>query len=82
MEIGLWINLVYLIPIGLLVRWIQTLSIRISEMSKTQQQYYTKQETKEMIALNMEPVKVKLDAVEQNTSEIKQMLTVLVNERK
>ncbi len=79
MDISTFIQFALLIPLGLLAQWIRALSGRIDKMMRD---YYTKQETKEMIALTLEPVKVALHNVQEDITEIKSMLITLVNERK
>lgn len=73
------IQLLVLIPIGLMAGWIRVLSGRIDKMNAST---YNKDETKDMIKLYQEPLKVKIDNIEHNTSEILRKLEKLSDDKK
>ena len=73
------LQLLVLIPLGLMAGWIRILSGRLDKMNS---ETYSKTETKDMIKLHQEPLKVKMDNIEQNTTEILRKLEKLADAKK
>ncbi len=72
-------NLLYIIPLGMITAWIKVISSRLDKMRETT---YTKRETQEMIRLHQEPMNVKIENIDHNTKEMKRMLEKVLDEQK
>lgn len=67
-----------LAALGILFRWLST---QTRDNKKGLAKVYTKEETKEAIALRLEPIKVGIDNVKDELREMKHMIGRLLDEK-
>lgn len=72
------IQILFLIPLGLLANWLRILH---AEVRKVKEDSLTKAETKELITLTLKPIERDIQHINDNLSEMKRMLTKVLDDK-
>ena len=78
MEINYAVVVGQIAVVGMLFRWLQ---VQVRDNKLKADVMYTKEETKEVIDLKVEPIKVAVEHIQKDVTELKHMIGRLLDEK-